>query len=156
MSGRVSTVLALTVIAGGLLGAQLTRPKPTASLPTGPALVACEQLPLSASFQRANLILSGSVFAVTPGRDGLADVLITPNDIYKGTPPATGIVLAAFPTTSAGQTDSLGSLHFTSDDPPYFLVLRARADGRFDTSRCDGSRLLGAGLTREEHDALGQ
>jgi len=105
---------------------------------------------------RADIILIGSVFAVLQNNDGSADVLITPQNFYKGSEPERGITIAARPATG-GEIGGSGNsdLHFSSDDPPYLFFLTERSDGRFQTSRCDGSRLLGQGLTTGEQAALG-
>lgn len=41
-----------------------------------------------------------------------------------------------------------------SGQPPYLLFLKQRTDGKCNTSRCDGSRILGDGLTTEERGVL--
>lgn len=101
---------------------------------------------------RADLIVTGSVFAVIPGPTG-ADVLITPDRVYKGQAPKEGITITA-KDAEAGVSLSEGELHFRSVDPTYLLFLRQRSDGRFLTSRCDGSRFLGNGLSAEEEPLL--
>lgn len=101
----------------------------------------------------ADLIVTGTVFAVIPDNDE-AGVLITPQRVYRGSLPPNGIVVAA---RSADRTTSnavTGDLHFTSDDPPYLLFLKQRSDDRFATSACFGARLLGDGLTPEEQTVL--
>lgn len=155
MSTRVAALVALLVISVALAGWRLTQPIPVEQSHQ-PEIVLCRQLPVSERFERADLVVTGSVFAVVPGQGGLADVLITPSEILKGIPPVTGIVLAARPTTAVAAATPRNDLHFTSSDQPYFLVLYSRDDGRFDTSACDGSRLLGGGVTPQERHAIGQ
>lgn len=105
---------------------------------------------------RADLVIIGRVFAVLPGPTG-GDVLITVDRALKGNAPLVGVTIAALdvaqPKERPGQL--AGELHFASEQPPYLLFLRARSDGRYNTSRCDGSRFLGRGLTTEENQALG-
>lgn len=157
MSTRVAALVALTVIGVALIGSRFTLPKSKSQVGLSQKeYVVCHIQPIEYRFQDPDLILTGSVFAIVPNKNGSADILITPDKIYKGTVPTTGVVLAAQPAVAGGAVTLSRDLHFTSNDPPYFLVLSSRTDGRYDTSTCDGSRLLGDGLTAEELDVLGQ
>jgi hypothetical protein len=105
----------------------------------------------------ADLIVTGKVFAVIPA-DEMADVLIEPIHLYQGSRPDQGIIIAAQPLVENGnnaRTAQINELHFASGQSPYLLYLIERSDGRYNTSRCDGSRLFGAGLSDEEQLILG-
>jgi hypothetical protein len=102
----------------------------------------------------ADLILTGMVFAVVPG-EPYAKVLITPQRVLRGVVPKNGIVLLALPEQTGGGSVS-ADLHFSSMDEPYLLFLKSSSDGTYTTSQCDGSRLLGDGLTTEEQLELGK
>ncbi len=117
--------------------------------------VACTPLTLSESVARADLILTGSVFLVVPEGATYANVLITPQDFYKGTLPPRGVRIRALPTVE-GAKNNVNDLHFASNQPPYLLFLQQDADGVYRTSRCLGSRLLGNGLTPLEQVAFGK
>ena len=86
-----------------------------------------------------------------PGPTG-ADVLITVDDVRKGIVPEQGVVIAALDNTQI-EEDVGGAdrdLNFASGQPPYLLYLRERADGRYDTSVCDGTRFLDDPVMTEE------
>lgn len=147
---------ALVIVSAGIaLAAFLlipSRNNGNTNAPTTTAPRTCTPLSLADAKAEADLILTGTVFAVVPG-EPYARVLITPERVFTGTVPDTGVtVLAQSGGTTSG---SGGDLHFTSADPPYLLFLRDRGDGTYTTSRCNGSRLFGAGLTDEEQHLLG-
>jgi hypothetical protein len=132
----------------------------TASMPTEKQ---CARQVLPDHIAAADLILSGEVFVVLPDEPN-ALVYIKPLTVYKGTPPAQIIIRATAATATAGGTGGNAivilpngtkesELHFASGQPPYLLFLRG-SDNKFITSRCDGSRLLGGGLTAEESAVL--
>ncbi len=104
----------------------------------------------------ADVILTGQVFAVIPSGPG-AEVIISPLRLYRGTLPVRGIQIVARPMKPPARLARSGQpeLTFASDQPPYLLFLQSRADGKFDTSACAGSRTLGSGLTPEEVQLLG-
>jgi len=118
------------------------------------AKLTCVPIAPAVALERADLVLTGEVFLVVPAGGEYAHVLITPSRVYKGkTPPAGVRILALADTgTAAGQLPN--DLHFASGQSPYLLFLRQGADGIYRTSRCDGSRLLGIGLTDAEAAAL--
>lgn len=119
--------------------------------------IVCGEITSYEAFTYADLIVTGDVFAIVPG-DQYAQILFTPDWVYKGMIPDTGIQIASTAvddTVKYPRGDVAPDLHFTSSDPPYLLYLRRRDDGTFSTSRCYGSRLLGAGLTADERVTLG-
>lgn len=124
--------------------------------PAGSVVYTCRQQSLSAKVESADLILTGNVFAVIPSQLG-AEVIISPTQIYRGTLPVGGIQIVAQPNTSPSRavTSEYQELNFTSGDPSYLLFLRQRTDGKYATSQCAGSRLLGEGLTAAETAILG-
>lgn len=106
-------------------------------------------------FAQADVVMTGSVFMVVPDQQ-LARVIITPEKVYKGVlNQATVSVMAR--DEDPVQLDLAGAiptLHFQTGQPPYLLFLHDRDDGTYTTSVCEGSRLLGVGLTDEERRAL--
>ena len=128
--------------------------KPNASFPK---TIVCGILTARQSASYADLVVTGTVFAVVPGEE-YAQILFTPDRVYKGTIPDQGIRIASVAVdgnVKRPRGDDAPDLHFTSEDPPYLLFLRKREDGAFLTSRCYGSRILGSGLTDDERSALG-
>lgn len=115
-----------------------------------------KQLSTEQKIAGADLIVTGNVFAVIPGPTG-ADVLINVDQVYKGTVPERGITIAALDAEKMNEERSIDGtdLHFASGQPPYLLYLHEREDDRYHTSRCDGSRFLGEGLSSEEQQFLG-
>ncbi len=118
------------------------------------AAFTCPSTTLAAQAESSDLILTGSVLAVIPG-DPYAQVLVTPIRVYRGSLPTSGLTILANPTDANSNAGGQGDLHFTSHDPPYLLFLRPSSDSAFMTSRCNGSRRLGSGLTAEETAVLG-
>ncbi|MFA6511641.1 MAG: hypothetical protein WCV86_00735 [Patescibacteria group bacterium] len=106
--------------------------------------------------ERADLIIIGRVFAVIPNDRTGATVLIEPDGILKGELPERGIEIAALDSLNLPEVSrTQDEINFTSTDGTYLLFLRTRPDGQYDTSLCDGSRLLGTGLLENEKEALG-
>ena len=141
-----------------LLAALLITNRDTAEKQWPSAEVACREQTPSELVAVADVVATGTVFAVIDGTP-YARVLITPVEVYRGSVPDTGITVMAHAVRAGSQPDP-GTLpgsevQFKSSDPPYLLYLHRRTDGTFSTSRCDGTRLLGDGLTVEESAALG-
>lgn len=129
-------------------------PRRPAGVQSPVVAIQCQQRMVRENFARADLVLTGTVFAVT-GQGADASVHITPASVFKGRLPDRGVTIAARATgQGAAVGTATGDLHFQSDQPPYLLFLRQRSDGRYNTSRCDGSRLLGSGLTGREQKVL--
>lgn len=154
-SARTAIITAIVVVVAAAIFIA-TKPKRVPQLNTNaqqPSWL-CPDRTLAENVAAADLILTGEVAAVLFQKT-LADVWIKPRERFKGTPPSTGLRIMANPVEDAqGTVEGMGDLHFTSDDPPYLLFLKQRADGRFSTSACYGSRLLGDGLTPEEKTVL--
>lgn len=124
----------------------------------------CPAKTLAEQMGIADLILTGEVFVVLPD-DTDALVYIKPLTVYKGSPPIPLIIRAnadeGVPAGGSGQRQILvlpdgsrqNELHFASGQPPYLLFLR-KSDNKFLTSRCDGSRVLGSGLSTQEQENL--
>ena len=115
----------------------------------------CPKRTVAQNFLYADAVMTGSVTGVLPVGD-VADVWIEPGEIYKGHVTEKNIKIAARQSinTNLHIAESPEDLHFQSVDPPYLLFLKLRSDGRYDTSRCFGSRELGSGLTIEEESVL--
>lgn len=156
MSRLTATILTACILAAGAALSFTYRADAPVSDQPGRAGAACPSGRSTEDYRnRAEIVLTGSVFAVLQNSDGTADVLITPQTFYKGRAPERGITIAARPLTGGqGGTDGSNDLHFTSEDPPYLLFLTQRSDGRFQTSRCNGSRRLDQGLTAAEQTVL--
>ncbi len=114
----------------------------------------CQKQTLEQRVAAADLIVTATVFAVIPS-NGTANVLFTPQRVFKGQVPPTGITVAARTASATTAADDTGDLHFTSADPPYLLFLKQRDGNAFTTSACFGSRTLGDGLKSEEQQLLG-
>ncbi|MBI3956956.1 MAG: hypothetical protein HY340_03105 [Candidatus Kerfeldbacteria bacterium] len=133
----LGTLIGGAVVLGIIIG---IRQQPPAT--TLPQETACEPRSGQDYLARADLIIVGRVFAVVPGPTG-ADVLITVERTLKGTPPNTGVTIAAKDARPTQETGARrNELHFASGQGDYLLFLRTRRDGRFATSVCDGSRVL--------------
>jgi hypothetical protein len=146
----VTVVSAATII--GFWSAPATEP---------PLLIttkqSCQPDSLSEQVAAADLIIVGQVLVVFPSRTtGLAEVYVHPTEVYKGTTKNNTVILMAQAATDIPRSSKqlATDLHFTSDDPSYLLFLKKRHDGRFNTSTCYGSRVLGEGLTEEEKTLL--
>jgi len=102
-------------------------------------------------FSQADLVLSGTVFMVVPDQE-LARVIITPEKIYKGTltQPTVAILAREEEPVTAVTPGAIPTLHFQTGQLPYLLYLDDRHDGTYSTSICNGTRLLGSGLSDEE------
>ncbi len=116
----------------------------------------CATADIQDQLTAADLVLTGSVFAVLPAATG-ADVIIAPDRLYRGrlTTPSPRIAALADQTGADTKKYTEGELHFASGQGRYLLFLHARSDGRYDTRACFGSRLLTKGLSPEETSALG-
>lgn len=101
---------------------------------------------------------------VVPG-EVYAEVYLRPGIIYKGEALRPLRILAKptdQPSVSATQGFSQvrlegqvqNELSFASESQPYLLFLQRTPDG-YTTSRCEGSRLLGSGLTEAERAIVG-
>lgn len=144
---------ALAVTAFGFV----TFPRQQSSSQLVPTAVSCPTLSIEERTARADLIVTGSVFAVLPLEGSLTRVLVEADRVYKGAVPEKGIEVVAIGIKPEERISVPGGdLHFTSNDPPYLLFLRQREDGRYLTSRCDGSRVLGSGFNTEEGALLRQ
>ncbi|MBI2984428.1 MAG: hypothetical protein HYY50_02290 [Candidatus Kerfeldbacteria bacterium] len=130
------------------------RATPTASRPT--MITACHPWTPAEAIRQADLIMTGQVFIVLPSRLG-AEIVIEPGRVFHGQLPEGAVRVVAKPVTKMVMSPdgSEPELHFTSDQPPYLLVLRRRTDGLYETRSCWGSRLLGPGLRPEEEAAWG-
>jgi hypothetical protein len=113
---------------------------------------------------QADLILEARVEMVVPG-ETYAEVYLRPGTIYKGEALRPLRILAKptdQPSVSATQGFSQvrlegqvqNELSFASGSQPYLLFLQRTPDG-YTTSRCEGSRLLGSGLTESERAIVG-
>lgn len=112
----------------------------------------CPKITMAQQITRADLVVTAKVVTVV-ANGKLAEVLLSPLHIYKGQVTSATLRVVANPSTAgAGLYNS--DIHFASDQPPYLLFLRQQSDGRYFTSKCDGSRLLGEGLTEMEKTAL--
>lgn len=157
---------AVVVLAAGVWYARSTQ-EPTVQgnvITAGTNERQCPNQTESARIAAADLIVTGTVSVVLPeGSDAL--VYIKPQTIYKGdilTPfiiraqtidgvATGGSAKQQIVVLPDGTKDS--ELHFASEQPPYLLYLR-KSGNKFLTSRCDGSRFLGTGLTAEEQASL--
>ena len=122
-----------------------------------PAVISPFQCPATTLAERINeadIIVTGSVFAVLPDPVG-AMVIIEPLRVYRGRVTAPSIRIPAHDATADTTKNDTGNLFFASDQPPYLLFLKKGPNGEYLTSRCYGSRLLGDGLTTEEQRILG-
>lgn len=139
----VIIILAVVVFVG------YTRlPQPTPA----PQTSTCPTRTIQENVDRADIIMTGSVDIVLPG-EPYVSVMVIPGKIYKGQ--ADGLVKIWAHEANASNTAGHGNqeIHFASDQEPYLLFLR-QGDGGYLTSRCDGSRLLGSGLTDDERRVL--
>jgi hypothetical protein len=132
---------------GVLVGIMAGSPAPT----TRVSVFSCPERTVAEQAARADLIMTGEVTGVLPG-EPYGRVMIRPIHVYKGQPGAPTFILAR-PKTDLTVSSNPGDLHFQSDQPPYLLFLR-QISGGFLTSRCDGSRFLGDGLTSDEKTVL--
>lgn len=115
--------------------------------------VKCPKRTAAQNAERADLIMIGSVVIVLPG-DPYAQVMVHPDKTYKGSPSNAVKIFAQPSNLNATSNDVInGDLHFASTQPPYLLFLQKSGDG-YTTSKCDGSRSLGSGLTADEKAAL--
>lgn len=114
--------------------------------------------------EQADLILEATVEMVVPGVT-YAEVYLRPGTIYKGEALRPLRILAkptdepsALATQGFSQVRLDGrvenELSFASTDRPYLLFLQRTSDG-YTTSRCEGSRSVGSGLTDSERTLLG-
>lgn len=102
--------------------------------------------------KKADRILIGRVEGVL-GSDRVADVWIEPQTWYKGKSSKKFLRIQAV-ATRPGRAKVDDDLSFASDRPAYLLFLRQVSGGQYRTSRCYGSRVLGAGLTTAEAQVL--
>lgn len=112
---------------------------------------------------QADLILEALVEMVVPGEE-YAEVYLRPGIIYKGEALRPLRILAK-PTNTSSASATQGfsqvrldgrvenELSFASETQPYILFLQRTSDG-YTTSRCEGSRFLGNGLTDAERVVL--
>lgn len=107
---------------------------------------------LTKNVKAADRILIGRVEAVLSGTPYL-DVWIEPITWYHGKTTDKYLRLLARAATPTGASSSL---HFASDQSPYLFFLRSAPGGKYRTSRCWGTRLLGSGLTSNEQAVLRQ
>ena len=148
---RLGFVTAVGVVL--LAGSVLLWPRPIVR--PRPSHIHCATSSVGQRLGQADLVITGHVFAVVPF-GVLAEVLIQPDWVYRGTPPATGVNVVT--TRQGRQTSSVtrgGGLKFSSGPTVYVLALDRRVDGRYTVGQCSGSRLLGDGLTAAEKDFLG-
>lgn len=149
----IAVVILAVLIAAVFVVPRIVREPESGRSVTDVPKASCVALSAAERIARADLIVTGSVFAVLSGPTG-ADVLVTPDRVFKGQVPKEGITIAAKDAKAGVSLSEGGELHFRSTDPVYLLFLRQRPDGRFLTSRCDGSRFLGNGLSEEEEPLL--
>lgn len=130
---------------------------------TTPTVKVCPTMSLSEKVAAADVVLEATVEMVVPG-ETLAEVFLQTNHLYKGTLERPQRVFAnptnpIIPSTNQHyrqvEIDGLrfDEISFATGQAPYLLFLRA-TEGGYLTSRCDGSRLLGDGLTKAEKAAL--
>lgn len=130
---------------------------------TTSTILDCPALTLDQRVERADVIVSASVAMVVPGKK-YAEVYLDPLITYKGQLVRPMRILAksltGYPHTSKQTFSQVrldgkieNELSFASDQKPYLLFLHASTDG-YLTSRCDGSRPIGEGLTPEEQRLL--
>lgn len=134
------------------LGAIMSLPVLMASIDLRGSASKCS-IDLQRNTAKADRILTGRVEAVLTSAH-LADVWIEPLTWYKGQTADRFLRIQAQPTKIRKGTT--GDLHFASGQPPYLLFLRKTSGVQYRTSRCYGSRLLGAGLTAAETAAFGR
>lgn len=145
----------LVLAVGALVTAIITVSTVVEQQRASPPPPPCAPLSVVESVRHADLILTGDVFLVVPAEAGLATVLITPHQVYKGDVPALGVRIRALATTEGANVNT-DDLHFASQQPSYLLFLQEDTDGLYRTSRCIGSRSLGSGLTATERALLEQ
>lgn len=113
------------------------------------AHASCVPLTSAEKFARADVVLTGSPYSVLEGEQGQpTEVVFEPLTVYKGE--AGDVVSIVQPATPTSVDADL------SVDEPYLLFLkRGTEPDTFVTTQCDGTRVLGVGLTDEDKTALG-
>lgn len=121
-----------------------------------PLARSCPDRPLSQQVSQADLIMTGTVFAVLP-KDGAAEAIIVPDRIYRGqlTGPTVSVTVTPSVHGSTGGSVDPTSLDLSTSSKSYIFYLRRRVDDLYVTNRCAGTRLFGAGLSAAEATILG-
>ena len=116
----------------------------------------CPHIDIDQAYKNSDLVITGKVFAVVPSVHG-AEVLVTPERIFRGTFVDPTIRLAAVAETPGKHQLVLNPavIHLSSASPTYIFFLRQHPDGLYTTSRCDGTRPLTDGFSPAEAAALG-
>src|SRR5204863_4659518 len=86
-----------------------------------------------------------------------ADVIINPIRVYRGRLSAPTVRIAAIDDAGSSPKtyNNLNTMSFKSSSDVYVFYLHLLPDGRYSTSRCDGTHLLGGSLSSEEQAQLG-
>lgn len=157
-------ILALLAIVGGGAWCRSTQLETVEVQVVEPIVKQCAAQSLGEQALKATVVLEGTVAMVVPG-ERFAEVYIEPSRIFKGELVRPWRIFAHDESVRSDSGQQVFSqvrmngqveneLSFASDQPPYLLFLQ-QTDGGYMTSRCDGSRLLGDGLTEAEKVALG-
>lgn len=149
MGNRLILGVPILIVSLGM-GALFALPVLMASIQVSEPAPSCRPV-LTTNIKKADVIVNGRVEAVLQSGK-TADVWIEPVVWYKGKSTVNYLHIQA--TIASGSSATSGDLHFASDQPNYLLFLRAIGNGRYRTSKCYGSRLLGDGLTTAEAQAL--
>lgn len=163
MFGHVFWIAAyIGIIVSGIFFFWSAQPAPNTRIST--TIKDCRSATISERLEAADVVLIARVIIVVPGEQ-YAEVYLEPDRLYKGSLARPWRIFANDQSTRSlvgqqgfsqvridGQVEN--EINFTSHQAPYLLFLRT-TDGGYLTSRCDGSRLLGDGLTDEEKIALG-
>ena len=146
----IRPILGIPVLIVGLgMGILFALPVLMASIKVDQPTKTCRPV-LATNVKKADAILIGQVEVVLQDGDK-ADVWITPTTWYKGKVSTQYLRLIAAIATNTGKKVGL---NFASGPTQYLLFLHHVPDGRYQTSVCAGSRLLGAGLTEAEQAAF--
>lgn len=153
MNKLLSIIVIIIISAGAVSLGVWQFHRPPEKHTTNQVAQKCPNQTVSQHYADADIVMTGSVTGVLPAGK-MADVWVTPSQVFKGEVTTPNLKIVAHPVTPGTKVAVTDELNFRSDDPPYLLFLQARSDGRYETSRCAGSRLFGEGLTLEEQAVL--
>lgn len=114
----------------------------------------CKPSTIVQNVSTANVIVAGTVTLVIPYQGDLARVVIQPEHVYKGGITAPTYSVLAHDAGMGGTSRPSTDLHFVSGSQEYLFFLHQTSGELYTTSQCDGTRVLGNGLTDEETAAL--